>query len=347
MNKKSGFTLVELSFSVVFISILALMVVFVSMNMTNIFQRGMTVKEINTVGSSIIDEFRSAISNSSAKNLKDICSINYQYGDTFEDGVSMISKTKTQQACEADETYSFIYNVRMGEVKIDKSKEETIEVPLSGAFCTGVYSYVWNSGYFFNDKYEVMNHAEPAKLKYKLGGGTVEPIEKTDQYALQISVTPRENLSVSDILAENFKLIRITDPSRQVCFSKINEVAGDKEIKYIETKEPKFGEHMKNTPNYDISGDEYSNIYGEAVDLLSTNIYSNLALYDVNVFRPAQSEKDRNIFFSGSFILASINGGPNIVANRNYCAPPDDFDNEDFNYCSINKFNFAIQANGE
>lgn len=334
MKKKTGFTLVELSFSVVFIAILALMVVYVSLNMSNIFERGISTKEVNTVGNSLIDDFRSAISNSSAKNLQDICEINYKYStaDSF-----LIKDSPSQKACEDDESYSMIYNVRMGDVVIDKSKpDQKITVPVSGAFCSGVYSYVWNSGYFFNDKYAVYdvgtsNLLEKATLKYESGdkGSTVE---------------------VNDI-----RLLRITDPSRQVCFSKVEEAAdelGLEEIsgqsRYFKNTDTEFMKNMQKNEEYDISNmEKYSKIYGEVVDLLAENKYNNLALYSFKMYRPAQSERSRNIFFAGSFILASITGGPDITAKSNYCAPPSDYNNEDFNYCSINKFNFAIQANGE
>lgn len=327
MKKKTGFTLVELSFSVVFIAIIALMVVYVSLNTTNIFQRGIATKEINTVGNSIIDDFRAAIANSSAKNLKDICEINYAYAKDDD----IITASQSQKDCQADGSYSMIYNVRMGDVVIDGYKDKITNIPISGAFCSGVYSYVWNSGYFFDsEKYTVFRNgsgteAEPATLKYYSGDNNTEK-------------------TVDDI-----RLVRITDPSRQVCYSKVKESTEKSSIsKYITTDKSEFINTMQERPNYDISDiREYSAIYGDTVELLSDNKYNNLALYSLKLYRPAQSEISHNIFFAGSFILASIAGGPNIKAASNYCITPDDYANEDFNYCSINKFNFAIQANGE
>ncbi len=328
---KQGFTLVELSFSVVFISILALMVVFVSMNMSNIYQKGITTKEINTIGNTLIDDFRAAIANSSAKNLADICLTNYKYSSESSIGQA-ITGDKEQQKCNEDDAYSSIYTVRMGTVKID---DKDVDIPLYGAFCSGVYTYIWNSGYFFNDTYRIEN-AKPVTI-------TMRTVDFPDGKTYGSEEHP-------------IKLLRISDPSRSVCMSKVREVhekakgKNDDELKYYKNDSAEYLNYAYTweNENFDISNLKYySTIYGEVSDLITGHKYNNLALYDLKLYRPAQDTISRNIFFAGSFILASITGGANIVAESNYCAVPNDYTIENFNYCSINKFNFAMQASGE
>ena len=71
-----------------------------------------------------------------------------------------------------------------------------------------------------------------------------------------------------------------------------------------------------------------------------------LAIYDLYVSTPAESVAKNNLFYSVSFILGTIQGGINITKSGNFCATPDDYGIENFDYCAINKFNFAAQAVG-
>jgi hypothetical protein len=52
------------------------------------------------------------------------------------------------------------------------------------------------------------------------------------------------------------------------------------------------------------------------------------------------------LFYAGSFILGTTTGGPNIKSNNGNCAVPGDVVYSNFDYCAINKFSFAAQANG-
>ena len=71
-----------------------------------------------------------------------------------------------------------------------------------------------------------------------------------------------------------------------------------------------------------------------------------MAIYDISSTAPAASPDKANMFYSVSFILGTTRGGANIKANGKSCAAPQDSALADFDYCAINKFNFAVQANG-
>ena len=75
----------------------------------------------------------------------------------------------------------------------------------------------------------------------------------------------------------------------------------------------------------------------------------NLALYDFKVFPPVRNESTKHIFYSATFILATLRGGVDIMASENYCTDRSLAGTlvTDFNYCAINKFNFSMRATGE
>ena len=64
-GSRRGFTLVELSLSLVFISILSLTIVLMINNAVESYQRGVTLNQINTVGMDLVDDIRTAVQNSS------------------------------------------------------------------------------------------------------------------------------------------------------------------------------------------------------------------------------------------------------------------------------------------
>ena len=77
VNKTSGFTLIELMLSMAFVSILLLAIAMTVMEMSSIFNKGLTLKEVNQVGRSIADELRSTIAATSPFNIKSGSSSRY------------------------------------------------------------------------------------------------------------------------------------------------------------------------------------------------------------------------------------------------------------------------------
>ena len=108
-----------------------------------------------------------------------------------------------------------------------------------------------------------------------------------------------------------FRLLKIEDYNRQIC------------------------------ANYSYGSLDIGTLTGE--ELIPAN--SGLALYNLTVSAPATSNATNAAYYSISFILGTTSGGPDITATGDYCKPPEDAESN-FNYCSINKFNFAAQAGG-
>ena len=74
----------------------------------------------------------------------------------------------------------------------------------------------------------------------------------------------------------------------------------------------------------------------------------DLALYDFSVIPATQSVTTKQAFINISFILATLKGGVNIKANGDYCQGSDvsEFNDYDFDYCAVNKFNFSVRTGG-
>jgi type II secretory pathway pseudopilin PulG len=85
----------------------------------------------------------------------------------------------------------------------------------------------------------------------------------------------------------------------------------------------------------------------EPVELI-TKDEVDLALYDFSVIPATQSVTTKQAFINISFILATLKGGVNIKANGDYCQGSDvsEFNDYDFDYCAVNKFNFSVRTGG-
>ncbi len=214
--------------------------------------------------------------------------------------------------CKEDGAKSFVTVVKYADVKVGNS--DSINAPVYGAFCTGSHSYLWNSGYFFarregeNIKIENSNWLT---LKYKLNDET------------------------ATATANEFRLLKVKDEGRWVCKSLATDGNG-----YVDMDNPDKRKNLTNKA--DISS---HNIGEEPKDILAEE--SGLTMYDLSAI-VSMSDNNRSMFYSASFILGTIRGGINVMATGDYCTPPGSLNTgvEAFNYCAINKFNFAATATG-
>ena len=84
---------------------------------------------------------------------------------------------------------------------------------------------------------------------------------------------------------------------------------------------------------------------------------ADLALYDFTVYPAMQSSSTRHIIYGISFIIATKRGGININENGDYCtgkpkpydaeAAGNEYNDMDFNYCAVNRFDFVARQTGE
>ncbi|MBR2802961.1 type II secretion system protein [Candidatus Saccharibacteria bacterium] len=307
MGKKGkvGFTLIELSLSLVFVAILSIMMVLIISNTVSSYRRGITLNKVNTLGMDLVDDMRTAVQNSTAGSLTAECTKRFP-----DDGKHNNELATARSECKSDGGKSFVKMTKKASVKLADGTTLN-SVPVYGVFCTGSYSYIWNSGYFDEKTGATVINASPAEFKY---GDQLE--------------------------VKGFRLLKIQDDSRAVCRSRAvakNENTGA--LKYKKT-------NLADNNVFDISNG-FTPLAEEPVDLILEDLDNDLAIYDLSVADPAESSTQENVFYSVSFILGTLEGGVNITTAGRSCAVPEDDANEFFDYCAINNFTFAVQANGQ
>lgn len=298
---KKGFTIIELALSSAFLGILLITVALLVMHIISIYQKGMTLKAVNTVGEDLVDNFTRSIAASSAVDLKSLCG-----GDS---------------KCISDQGNKYLY--QQNKIWVQIVGGDKIYVPSNGAFCTGKYSYIWNTGYILDDDGEtyIKVNTEPGKPDSKFNNSDRAVLIRGNDGDSKQNTWPEKG---------SLRLARVEDANREVCRSGIKD---------------------DNDPNitYDNPGRKYqvSNPDAQVTELLEKS-EDNLALYNLTIFPSAFHKNTHHAFYSGTFILATIRGGVNINIAGDFCTADKTVDlNTDFAYCAINKFNFATRATGK
>lgn len=301
---RAGFTLVELSLSMAFISVLSLAIMVIILNTVSSYRRGIVLSQVNSIGTEIVKDIQSSIKNSSAQTLVSQCESLWS-----EDNSSFT-------ACSNNKGKSFVSVWKEANVVVDESKPDAMEsVPVYGALCTGSYSYVWNSGYLFLEA----NSSIPKAVLRDEAGNRLELMGA--------------HTGTAGDLEDGFKLVKVLDSSRKVCESAVvdGKTIGERYVTMPANVEPTFRVRDAGNEN-------------PPVVLLDAN--NDLALYELNTATPVSDDKNDILFYSVSFILGTVRGGPDIRARGRSCKAPDESSLSDLDYCAINKFNFAAQATG-
>ena len=322
-KSRGGFTLIEMALSLAFIGILSVMMVVLIQNTTSSYRRGLILNQLNTVGMDLIDDIRASVQGAATDSLLKLCQRIYG-GDGG--------------ACADDNGNSFSIVTKYGDVKIEKDDGSyenigAMPVPVYGAFCTGTYTYIWNSGYFDEGQF-----AQSYKV-YK--PGTTDELSPAELVSTNRADGTRYEKS-------GFRLLKIYDRERTVCRNANNVQEGGNYVAAPDTDNNKIPNQFVINSSM-LSGGSLGDENKEGgVELLKRNNVNDLVIYDFYMTRPAMSETRKNLFFAGSFILGTRRGGINIMASGNSCKPPSDNTGySDLEYCAINKFNFAVQAGGK
>lgn len=314
-----GFTLIELAISLVFIGILSITVVLLIRSVTTSYQRGLILNQLNTVGMDLTDDMRTSVQNASSYSILEMCNTFYTEG------------TANRDSCISDNANSFVSVVKRASVT---TKDGVIgdNMPVYGAFCTGTYTYIWNSGYFEKAEYD-------EKRAVTSTGGELSPVS--------LGVRNPDTGTVST-LKSNFRLLKIYDTERTVCVNAMKTQIGSLDDKIENYRALSNYNNDKIQTQFVIDSAMISaDPDGEGgVELMSINGLNDLVIYDLYVAKPAISSTRKNFFYSASFILGTKRGGINIKRAGDSCKPPSD-DFSELEYCAINKFNFAVQAGGE
>ena len=336
MGGKKGFTLVELALSVGFIALLSLTITLIINDTVATYRRGLTLNEITTTGMDLVDDMRSAIQNSPAR------SPNYECGNLFS---GEITNGESQAGkCFEDGARNLVVLQKKGEVRSElDANSSTDRLPLYGAVCTGGFTYIWNSGYFFGEN----------------AGGDMANSDQTFSRVVNersAKFVYTSSTQGKDVEITDFRLLKVKDERRAVCKKAILAASGGLASGDYGNYQDNDYYNNKLTNEFNIANDKtnpnsVTNFYSNGISdsnvevVLADDVTNQLALYDFTVTPPATTSSGDAAFYSASFILGTVTGGINIAAKGNFCDTPEDY-TEDFDYCAINKFNFAAQATG-
>ena len=296
-STRSAFTIIEISLAMAFLATLLVTIALLTMNMIALYQKGLSIKSISGAGRALIDDFSRSIAVSPANDALNLCSAEKLHSD------SAINR------CRRDRAYKFTFRQAYQNIQLPDAASPQ-KLPIHGVFCTGQYSYLWNTGYALNPKLVASGQDYRATFSYKLSQSGNTAVTKE---------------------IKNFRLLKIPDGSRQLCSAHTDS----------DYNTPPSSNHynLANTTNT-------LTLSKAPVEQLAEDT-KGLALYDFRVFPPTQHQISRHSFYSGTFILATIAGGVDITGAGDYCQDAPDGLNTDFAYCAINKFNFAMRATGE
>lgn len=311
---RSGFTLVELSLSMAFIGVLSIIIVFVINGAVSSYRRGITLNLVNTVGTEVTEEIKTTVHKAPMiMSFESLCS--GVYGDYSGN-------------CKGNNGAGLIAVSQMGDIY--KGGGEVFEgVPVYGAVCLGNYSYIWNSGYFFNSDYEVRTR----------GGGRV-----LGKLSFEVKIGD----SYTEIWGTNEgfgRLLRIKDAKRAVCRDLIN-LSGDglTPFSYFNNgvSDEAQSSNIKDSITFtsENNGDDNGNgfdINEDMAEILTNE--SKVAVYGFDVETPAVGD---GTLYNLSITLGTIDSGINI--NDENCKVSGGANDLDF--CAINKFNITALASG-
>ena len=305
-SNRRGFTLVELSLSMVFIAILSIIIVLVINGAISSYSRGITLNLVNTVGTEIMNEMKTAIHEAPTFESFDKLCDRY-YGENSSDS--------NLTGCKEDGASGLMSVIKRGTVG-PKNGGESIEVPLYGALCLGNYSYLWNSGYLFNPDYEIEDGA---------------PDEEVDKLVLMTKLPDSED---EPIPVWSGRLLRVKDNNRWVCTGLMSQSPESLPIPKTYKKELELGSLITERSLTDL--DLTYTIADDSND-------GGVAVYDLQLV-PSPVIGD-GVLYTVYMTLGTARSGINIDSLGGSCATRAETNNN-FDYCAINRFKITALASG-
>ena len=303
-QSKSGFTMVEFSLATAFISLLLIGISIIASNVITIYQKGLAVKAVGSVGRGLVEEFTTAINSAPSVDTASLCS-------SHVNSVNM-------ETCKKDNANNFIFQHKLARRTAPGNETDT-DVQVGGVFCTGNYSYVWNTYY-----------------GTETGGS---PLSRVYYDSANYSAASHNPTKLSD-----FRMIRVKDPSYRVCSAVTNS---------------NYSSNINNVTEIDIThlANGRENVIETPEQGFLNSFDLDLQIYELAMFPISQDQVTLRTFMSGTFILGTERGNINIERSGDYCDVNHlDQDQEtttalldlgsEFTYCSINKFNFAARTAG-
>ena len=188
MNRsKKGFTIIEFVLALAFIGIILVSICLITIQITGIYQKGLALRAVNSVGRQILDDMTKVIAGSPIT-----VDINPTQKDVTNDNV-----------LDARAKYFYVK-----EVSGTSGKRQA-----SGIYCTGSYDYVWNTAETLSDATNT-NAILVNNVKYKLvripdtsrelcatvaSGGQISSAKITESTAIELINSDEADLAIYDL----------------------------------------------------------------------------------------------------------------------------------------------------
>lgn len=298
-KRQKGFTLIELMLAIGFVGSLLVLIALIIIQIMGLYNKGLTLKEVNEVSRIVVRDMQQSISSADAFRL--------QYLN--DDDEPTYPKTLQEAINPGD----------------DGSEVDYYSNDAGGRLCTGVYSYIWNTG-------GALRAVRDASFGF---GGHVETYKRastTDGPAAgyPIQFTTRTNADGSqEQVAVRF--VKKRDPAKEMC----RLPAGD--LLATTTHDKRLGAEK-----------DYANVFGVGNDELT--LYS----FDISTpLKPTSNQRTDDItavstFYHVAMTLGTQNGDENsqdgLISSNQVCKPPAEATQNGGEYCAINKLEFVART---
>lgn len=299
-QRRGGFTLIELMLAVGFIGSLLVLIALIIIQIMGLYNKGLTLKEVNEVSRIVVRDMQQSISSADEFKL--------QY---LDDETPMYPKT-LGEAIEPSEG---------SEGEIDFYSNDA-----GGRLCTGVYSYIWNTGGAIRATRGSTFGLGEGATTYMQPGTTNAP---PGGYPIQFVTHTEDDGSTSQVPV---RFVKKRDPAKEMC----RLPAGDS---------------IEDT-NHDSQlgvDTDYSNVFGSG--------NNELVLYSFSIETPlkptTEQRNDRVTAVSTFYFIKMTVGTQNgdeetdaqgLISSNQVCKAPADATQNKGEYCAVNKIEFVART---
>jgi len=296
-QRKEGFTLIELVLSIGFIGSLLILISLIIIQVMGLYNKGLTLKQVNEVSRIVVRDLQQSVSSADAFRL--------QY---IEDDQPVYAKTLQQAVSPGG----------------NNSEVDYYSNDAGGRLCTGVYSYIWNTGGAIRATRNTVFGGGGA-TRYSTPGSTSAP---SGGYPIQFVTRTTADGSAEQIPA---RFIKKRDPAKEMCRLPAGDTA-------------------TSTTHDSALGDEadYASVFGAG--------NNELVLYDFSIetpLKPTSEQRTDDItaistFYYIRLTVGTQNGDENtqngLISSNQVCKAPAEATQNEGEYCAVNKIEFVART---
>lgn len=292
---QKGFTLVELMLAMGFIGSLLILIALIIIQIMGLYNKGLTLKEVNEVSRIVVRDMQQSISSADQLRL--------QYLDEDEKK----SAYTLQEIVDSGSDVDYYSNLA------------------GGRLCTGVYSYVWNTG------------AALASLRQQFGGSADRRTygDSAQQYPIQFVTRTNSDGSENTVPV---RFVKKRDPAKQLC------------------RAPEDGSLASTQFEYEIGNErDYLSVFGAGNNELVPYSVSVEQRIDLRENLDSESTVEAlSAFYYVNMTLGTQNGdeeSEGVIPADTTCKPPalknsdgTDATLNNAEYCAVNKISFVART---